>query len=407
MSTEIRPCRPDEFERWLQVCWTTFGHEVRDDEPERVARFLELDRMLGSFVDDELVGTAAAFSFTLTVPGGYLPAAGVTMVTVLPSHRRRGLLTALMHRQLEDIRDRGEPLAILWASEGDIYERFGYGMATLNAPIDIERDRARFRYEAGPVGTTRIVDKDSVLKVLPEVYERVRSQVPGMFARSPEWWEGHRLHDPEQDRDGGGPMNCAVLEIDGRAEAYALYRLHNEWADTSPTGYLNVLEALGTTPVATREIWRFLFGVDLMARVRAFQQPAVHPLHFLLAEPRRLRSQLSDGLWVRIVDVKEALESRSYALDGSVVLDVEDALFSANHGRWRLTVDGATSTVERTDDAADLGVPIAQLGSIYLGGFTFTQWVGAQRTRELRDGAAVHADLMFQTATTPWCPEIF
>jgi predicted acetyltransferase len=407
MGTEIRACRPDELERWLRVCWTTFGNELRDDEPERVARYLEIDRTLGTFVDDELVGTAAAFSFTLTVPGGYLPTAGVTMVTVLPSHRRRGLLTALMHRQLEDIRERREPLAALWASEGDIYERFGYGMATLNAPIDIERDRARFRYNPAPVGTIRLVEKDSVLKVVPEVYERVRAQIPGMFARSLDWWEAHRLYDPEHYRDGGGPLTCAVLDVDGRAEAYALYRMHTEWADTSPTGYLNVLEALGTTSVATREIWRFLFGIDLMVRVRAFQQPAMHALHFLLAEPRRLRSQLSDGLWVRLVDVKEALEARSYAIEGSLVIDVEDAMFATNHGRWKLTVDGGTATVERTEDPAELAVPIAQLGSVYLGGFTFAQWLDAGRVRELRDGAAVHADLMFHTATTPWCAEIF
>ena len=407
MSIEIRPCHPDEFESWLRVCWTTFGMELRAEEPERVARNLEIDRTLGSFVDGEVVGTAAAFSFTYTVPGGYVPAAGVTMVTVLPSHRRRGLLTALMQRQLEDVRERGEPIAVLWASEGDIYERFGYGMATLNAPIDIERDRAQFRYDSAPVGTTRIVDKEHVLKVIPEVYERVCSQIPGMYARSTDWWESHRLYDPEYFRDGGGPMNCAVLDLDGRAEGYALYRLHNEWADTTPTGYLNVLEALGTTPVATREIWRFLFGIDLMVRIKAFLQPPTHPLHFLLAEPRRLRSQLSDGLWVRIMDVKTALEARSYALEGSVVIDVHDTIFAANHGRWRLTVEGGTSSVERTEEPADLEVPIAQLGSVYLGGFTFSQWVDAQRVHELRDGAAVHADLMFHSATTPWCPEIF
>ncbi|MGH2788662.1 MAG: GNAT family N-acetyltransferase [Actinomycetota bacterium] len=407
MTTEIRACRPDEFERWLKVCWSTFGIELRADDPERTARYLELDRTVGAFVDDELVGTTAAFSFTLTVPGGYVPAAGITMVTVLPSHRRRGLLTAMMHRQLEDVHDRREPLAVLWASEGDIYERFGYGMATLNAPIDIERDRARFRSDQPPTGTIRILEKDTALKTLPEIYERVCAQIPGMYARTPDWWEAHRLYDPEHDRDGGGPMNCAVLDIDGRAEAYALYRLHNEWRDTSPTGFLEVLEALGATPIATREIWRFLFGIDLMTRVKAYHQPVMHPLHFMLAEPRRLRSQVSDGLWVRVIDVKEALESRSYALEGSLVLDIQDPLLPTNHGLWRLTVEGRTTSVERTDDAADLSVPVARLGSVYLGGFTFTQWAGAGDVRELRPGAAAAADLLFHTTTTPWCPEVF
>jgi predicted acetyltransferase len=407
VATEIRACSPDEFERWLRVLSAAFGSELRSEEPELFARILELDRTLAAFVDDDLVGTTAAFSFTLTVPGGYVPAAGVTMVTVLPSHRRRGLLTAMTNRQLADVRDRGEPLAVLWASEGNIYERFGYGMATMNAPIDIERDRAHFRANLTPAGTVRIIDKDDALKVLPDIYERVCTQTPGMYARSDDWWEIHRLYDPEHDREGGGPLNCAVLDLDGRAEAYALYRLHNEWRDTSPTGFLNVIEALGATPTATTEIWRFLFGIDLMTRVKAYQQPVPHPLHFALTEPRRLRSQISDGLWVRIVDVKDALESRSYGTDGSVVFEVEDPLFASNHGRFRLTVESGVVAVERTDIDADLRVPIAQLGSVYLGGFTFSHWVDARQVVELSEGAAVNADLMFHSPTTPWCPEIF
>jgi predicted acetyltransferase len=407
MGIEVRVCTDDEFERWLEVCSTTFGLEVREGDVERVRRILEIQRAAAAFDDDELIGTAAAFSFTLTVPGGYAPAAGVTMVGVLPSHRRRGFLTTLMRAQLDDIRDRAEPLAVLWASEGNIYERYGYGISTLSAPIDIERERTSFREDHPPVGKVRLIEQAEAVKVLPGVYDRVCAQTPGMFARSEDWWEAHRLFDPEHFRDGGSRMFHAVLEIEGRAEGYALYRVHNEWADTSPTGYLNVIEAFGTSAVATREMWRFLFGVDLIARIKAFQQPVDHPLFMMISEPRRLRVQVSDGLWLRIVDVKAALEARSYAQDGSIVFEVDDSFCPWNTGRWRMEVTHGRAVVEKTETEPDLRLGIQHLGSVYLGGFTLSRWAHAGAIEELSPEAAWYADGLFRSAVAPYCPEIF
>jgi predicted acetyltransferase len=403
----VRSCREDELKYFLEVCEAAFGHEIRDEEVDNVRRILDADRTLGAFEGNALIGTAAACSFTLTVPGGYVPAAGVTMVGVLASHRRRGALTRMMRSQLEDVHRRGEPLAILWASEGNIYERFGYGLATLNAPINIERDRTAWRHPVPPEGRVRLLSFDEAVKELPDVYDRVCAATPGMFARSQEWWEAHRLYDPEHERDGGSQMYRALWEIDGQADAYALYRMFGKWDDTSPTGFLLVLEALGTDARATREIWRFLFGVDLMVHVRAYWQPVPHPLHLMLAEPRRLRSQISDGLWLRIVDLRDALESRSYAQEGTIAFEVIDSFCPWNEGRWLLTVSGSTAAVERTSGPADLAVTIQDIGSIYLGAFTFSQWAAARKVGELTEGAAWRADALFRTPTTAFCPEVF
>jgi predicted acetyltransferase len=406
MEISLRECRADEMKEFATTCEAAFGYDVSDELMSRWVRLFMPERTVAAFDGDAMVGTAADFEFTFTVPGGKVPAAGVTAVGVLPTHRRRGILTRMMRTQLETVRSRSEPIAVLWASEGGIYGRYGYGLASLHSKIDLDRDRATFLGSPLPVGRTRLIPDDKAVEILGDVYERVCNDTPGMYERTPTWWEAHRLPDPDGERHGGGPMFKAVWEMDGRAEAYALYRIHQEW-DTEPLGHVQVLETMGTSSLAIREMWRFLTGIDLVARVRAAIEPAIHPLTFMLAEPRRLRARLSDGLWVRVIDVKDALQSRSYAREGVLVLEVRDDLIPANAGRWRLTVSDTGATVEPTEEEADLNVSITALGSVYLGGFSWGQVALSGDVAEVRSGALARADDLFRTDQQPWCPEIF
>jgi predicted acetyltransferase len=406
MDIELRSIARAELTNFLATCEAAFGFDVRDDQVERLARILKPERTVAAFDGETMVGTAADFEFFLTVPGGKVPAAGVTTVGVLPSHRRKGILTRMMHRQLQVVQGRGEPLAILWASEGNIYQRFGYGIATMSASIDLDRDRAQFRLPAPPVGRLRMLEPHKAADVMAGVYDRVCALTPGMFERSREWWEAHTLADPEYEREGGGPMFRVVWELDGRAEGYALYRIHDNW-DSTPRGHVYVFEAIGTGPLATREIWRFLIGMDLVAHIRAGAQPAVHPLLMMLAEPRRLRARLGDGLHARIVDLKGALEARSYAAEGAITLEVSDPLFAHNDGRWRVESASSAATVTRTNDDPDLVLTISDLGCVYLGGFSFRHMLLSGTVIEARPGAAWDADSLFRVAVEPWCPEVF
>ena len=199
----------------------------------------------------------------------------------------------------------------------------------------------------------------------------------------------------------------AVLEIDGAPEAYALYRVFSNWDGGVNTGYTQVEEAIGTSPIATREIWRFLFGIDLMERVKAWLLPPDHPLMLSTTEPTRLRFAQVDTFWLRIVDLAAALEARGYQSNGAIMLDVDDRFCEWNAGRWRVTVTDGRAGVERTSDAADLLVDVTDLATTYLGAFNFTQLVRAGRVVERSPGAAARADTMFATPFAPWCPEIF
>jgi predicted acetyltransferase len=382
-----------------------FGRERPHEEwAERWLRNFELGRMLAAIDDGAIVGGAGAFGLRMTVPGGaQLGTAGVTVVGVLPTHRRRGILRSMMRVQLDDIHERGEPLAALWASEETIYGRYGYGIASLVVGFEIPRVWGAYRDGIERVGSVRFVDPEEAGKLMPPVYDAVQRVTPGMYERAPSWWEIRQLSDPPEFRFGGGPKHFAVLEVDGQPQAYAIYRLHTGFGNLGPETTLKAIEVLGSTPEAHQSIWRFLIDVDWTQTISAGLQSIDSPLLLLLARPNFSKPTIFDGLWVRLVDVGAALSGRSYAEDGRVVLDVRDEFCPWNAGRWQ--VEGGAAA--RTDADADLALDVADLASAYLGGFTFRALARARRVEELREGGIARADALFRSDVAPWCPEIF
>jgi predicted acetyltransferase len=408
MNLDIRPCRSDEIKHYLITCEAAFGIDIRDEHIERLAALIEPERTLAAFDDGAMVGTTGAYRFTYSVPGGDLPATGVTFTGVLPSHRRRGVLTALMRRQLDDARSWNEPIAVLWASEGTIYQRFGYGMATQQAAIDIDRHHVRFRDSSPPRARATFLTEEEAVTAIGRVYERIRAVTPGMFARTEDWWRNHRLPDPEEDRDGAGPMFRVLFELDGNPCGYALYRVRNSWGDDGlPRGEIEVLEAMGVDGPSTREVWMYLFGVDLVARLKSYFLPADLPLKWMLEEPRRLRANVRDAVWLRIVDLPSALAGRSYQHDGSIVFDFRDEFCSWNAGVWRFDVANGRGRAVRSEEEPQARFGAEELGAVYLGGATWSELARAGRVEELQDGGLRTLDSLFAADVNPWCPEIF
>jgi predicted acetyltransferase len=400
MTVEVRVCRPEEVRAAFTPIWHYFGRDVTDEEVTRFGRILPPERLHAAFVDGAAVGGTGAYAFDLTVPGGRVPAAGVMGVGVLPTHRRQGVLNALMRRQLDDLHERGEPLALLYASEGAIYGRYGYGIASLAGDIRLTRARAALHPVAEAAAQARLVSHEDALDLFPAVYDEVRADTPGMFARSRAWWEIRRL---TARRDAAGELARVLVEASGRPEAYAIYRIDFSIEQGMSTSTVHVTEALGTTPRGTRAIWNLLLSLDWVETIRASFLPLDHPLFFLLVEPRRMHFTVGEALWARLLDVGSALSARSYTGDGPIVFAIADSFCPWNEGRWRL--EGGMAG--RTEDEPDLALDVADLGSAYLGGFTFAQLAAAGRVDELRPGALARADELFRPDRAPWCPEIF
>jgi predicted acetyltransferase len=403
-EVDVRPCSSlDEFVEALVPIYHYFGSASTPESAERLAQWLELERVLVARVDDGVVGGAGTASLDVSVPGGAtIRCGGVTIVGVLPTHRRRGVLNAMMSAQLADSRARNDVIACLWASEAAIYRRYGYGLASRLGEMTIDRHRTGFAEPFTQRGDVRLVEFEEAARVFPALYEQMRRKRAGMMSRTDAWWRTRRLDD-DPARRKGGPLACALLLLDGEPAAYALYRVTQDWSGGMTQGTVRILETATPTPESARELWRWLFDFDWTSQFVAPMLPVDHPLFLLLAEPRSMALRVEDGIMARLVDVEAALRARAYESGEEVVFDVVDETAPWNSGRFRVSADG----VARTDAEPDLRLGIAALSSAYLGGFRFGELARALRLEEIRRDGVARADALFAVAAEPWCAEVF
>jgi predicted acetyltransferase len=385
-----------------------FGGALPSDEELAASReTLEFERTLAVFDGRQVVGTAGIFSYQMAVPGGgSLACGGVTRVGVAATHRRRGLLTAMMRRQMDDMHQRGEPLAALYASEAPIYGRFGYGLATYMAEIEIQRSHAALLKPRSTGGRVAMVDVPAAVDAFTQVWSQVQPRQPGMLALDARWWRD-QLADPETRREGFSPHYRVVYEVEGKPAGFALYRIKMDWDATGPIGVLRVESLIAASADAYAALWRYLLEVDLIARVTAEARPVDEALRFLLADSRQPKTRVDDGIWLRLVDVPAALAGRRYSTQGQLVLRVRDAFAPWNDGHYELNGGPTNAACERCTDDPDLELSAADLAATYLGGNRFRTLHEAGRVQELHGGAVARADAMFATDRTPWCPSHF
>jgi predicted acetyltransferase len=395
-----------------------------DQVRARLHARIEYERTMAAFDGGMIVGTAGAYSFRMRVPGALAAVAGVTLVGVLPTHRRRGILASLMRQQLDDLHERGEAVAALFASEAGIYGRFGYGRASWHAAFSLRRGEGDMApgVPSDEGLRLRIAEPESARAELAKVYEAVLDERPGFFARSDAWWD-RALADEPEFRGEASPLRCVVAEDPSGPRGYALFSGLERWDEDAllPDGLIEIREVVTADPAATAAVWGDLLSRDLTTEFHAPLRPVDDPLLYLLADPRRVRTRVTDGLWVRLVDVADALAQRRYACPVDVVIEVTDDTCAWNHGRWRLTTDtaarsvpgagvpqdGVGATCERTTGPADIAVPAWALGAAYLGGTRLGPMAAAGLVTELRPGTLAPLSAALSWDPAPWCPLLF
>ena len=384
---EIRPIREDEFEAFARVGTLAFSRAAQTvEERQRFQPAFEFDRTAAAFDGRSMVGTSATYTFELTVPGGaLLPTGGLSWVSVLPTHRREGVLTEMMRAHFEDCRERGEAASALDASESAIYRRFGFEVAASHEHWHIERDEAALR--------------------LPALYDRVRRQRPGMTDISAEAWSGNDYFLPPTSEDKPSKRQYVIYERDGTDQGFATYEL-SDWLMEPELvqGHrnMNVQLELAASDEAHFALWQYLFGVDLVSRIDSYNRAVDDPIPWMLEDPRRLLRRTDDGLWLRLLDVPAALAARSYAAEGELVFEVRDATCQWVGGRYRLKAGAGEARCEPSTAAADLALDVAALSGAYLGGPGFGTLARAGRIEERSEGAVAMAHRMFRHDPAPW-----
>jgi predicted acetyltransferase len=413
----LRPIDETEWAAYNTVSAQAFNNTgPLDEELDRERLVFEFDRSVAAFDGQDVVGTANAYSFRMTVPGGALPVAGVSFVSVLPTHRRRGILSSMMAHQLSGLADDGEAVAALFASEAGIYGRFGYGMASMSTRFRVRRGEITIGSgvvpgSAAPAGPVRLRDisLDPFPAELAKVYDQILPTRPGLQARDDRWWRSV-MYDSAQWRGSSTPLRLLLAEDDDGPCGYAAYSVRPSWdSDALPDSSLGIRELMATDARAAAALWTDLLSRDLVGEITARLRPSDDPLLYLASDLRRIRPQLSDGLWVRVVRVDDALSRRQYSGPVDVVVEVTDKLLPANSGRWHLQAgpDGGGARCERTTAPADLALPVAALGAAYLGGTRLAALARAGQVAELRQGRLAAVSAAFSWDPAPWCPQIF
>jgi predicted acetyltransferase len=407
MDLPIRPVTADELPGFLHAEEISFGERATPASIEDLSKIFEPDRTLAVHDGERIVATTAAFSFEVTVPGNrQLPAAGVTAVGVHATHRRRGLLTRLMARQLDDVAERGEPLAILGSSEGGIYGRYGYGPATFYSKVEVEKVKAQLTGEPEP-GRLVLLDKAEAKKLIPPIYDRVRRQTPGAISRSDAWWPG-LIDDPEHRREGSGERFDVIHErVPGEVDGYVSYRFSHARESGRRRNVLLVLEVYGLDDQVRTALWRYVLGVDLVDVVHAYCA-VDEPIGWRLTDLRQWRTvHTGDMLWARVLDVPVALSARTYEVGDRLVLRVEDPFRPQSGGTFELEGGPDGAACRPVTAEPDLVLGASQLGSAYLGGVRLATLARAGLVTEVTPGALGRADRMFVTPRAPWCDTDF
>ncbi len=414
MSIEYRKIRPDEVKEFLKIELKAFGLHPGEAgyDDKTTEQTVEPERSHVACDGKNIVGTASVLSFDMSVPGGELPVAGVSLVGVLPTHTRRGILRQLMREQLDDVIARGEAMAALWSSEASIYSRFGYGSAAPRSTWTIDTANVQFKdsgISASGSTTMRMIEKDEALKLFPVVYEKCFTQQPGFMRRKSEVWWQDRLDSKEgMEHAGVGKPFFVVCETDGDPTGYLAYRVKLSFDKGGiPGGRLHVVEAMAATTAALRATWQYCLGLDLMPTVEAWFRPLEEPLVHLLANPRQLRRIVSDSLWLRILDVPKALEARSYLADSHITFRLIDKFNPATEGVYTLEASAEGATCTRSKKKPDLTMPVGVLGSLYLGGKRIGPMSAAGLVEAHTPDALERAHALFTWHTAPWCPSIF
>ncbi|GAB2832605.1 GNAT family N-acetyltransferase [Actinocorallia aurea] len=413
MGVEIREVWPDEVGEFRRALLTGFHTDPAGTEAdvERLAgQITRPGWALGAFDDGRCVATFQSFRHEVTAVGGRpVESSAVTRVTVTPTHRRRGLLSEMMARDLRAARERGDALSSLIASEYPIYGRFGFGPAAWLTEYDIDVPRARVGkdWSTPPEGRLLHADADRVLAEGPALHERLRALRHGVVTRPEYFWQrltgAYRMpHEPWTT-----PVHLMYLSAEGVLEGLATYRSDGKWDVTRPAATLTVQDLIAVTPEAERALWRHLSSIDWVVKIRTGGRAPDDPFPQWLGDPRSARVQGSyDHLWLRPLDVPRLLEARDYRASGDLVLDVRDPL-GLSGGRFHLAASPAGATCAPTTRTADLTLPAGSLGTLWLGDESPLRLRATSRLTEETPGAAARADLLFGTPTRPWCPDVF
>ncbi|OAI41095.1 hypothetical protein AYO38_04550 [bacterium SCGC AG-212-C10] len=403
MNIEIRACKDqEELQEYGRIISYVFANS--EGVEEEITTTLP-EWTTCAFIDGKMGATMGTFPFTVRLNGAGVKMGGVTAVGTLPEHRRKGILRKIMTQGFAEMRERGQAYAILWASMGAIYQRFGYGLASTGVDYTFDPRFAGFESGPEPTGNVSLMAKDEAYPILKQLYIQFASPRNLQIHRAPALWEASVF----RPRKKGEPVYFGVYRNgDGEARGHIVYRTYEE-DRPGPNQTLDVSDFVALDMDAYRGLWGYIRRHDLVGTVKMRGVVGEDdPAPDLLLEPRVLRRSTQDAIWMRVVDIEKAVPQRPYGDRGELTFRVDgDAMCPWNEGTWLFETDGTTTDIRRTDRAADLEMPLNTLASLLAGHRAATHYQRAGRLTANSDNALRAADRLFATAYAPFCSNGF
>ncbi|MCY3812673.1 MAG: GNAT family N-acetyltransferase [Gammaproteobacteria bacterium] len=405
MNVEIRPATAEEMGEMGILGGYVYGGSFGDG-PENVIATANLpDWTLCAFVDGKLASMFSDIPFTMRANGNAVKLAGVSTIGTQPEHRRQGLVRRIHTRAFGEMRDAGQNVAALWASQAAIYQRYGYAMTTVLRRYTVDTVDIRFHDDDEGDGRVARVDLDEAYDVVKGVYIQFIADRMCYLHRAKALWLQNALEPVEAD----GPIWVAVCyDADDEPQGYVIYTLRAGKVDHAARGQELVVRDLAwLTPDAYRSLWRFIASHDLVGRVRWNNAPADDPAFEYFMEPRLLNTEDREGAWFRIVDVVGALTERGYDEEGELTIGLAaDPLTPWNDGTWRLTTGADGAHMQPSNEAPEIELSSKALASLYTGFRSATELANWG----LLDGdprAIATANAVFRTRHAPHTPDHF
>ncbi|MFB8352224.1 GNAT family N-acetyltransferase [Streptomyces niveus] len=415
MAIDVRVITESDFPAWLRALNTGFlrSPSVSEENVADRRSYMDTRRMRGAFDEGRCVATYRTFPQELTAVGGArLPSSAISNVTVSATHRRRGLLSRMITEDLAEAKERGDVVSTLIAAEYPIYGRYGFGPAAWITDWSIDVPRAgldpRASGQPDDGGRVDLVDGSDVKKLGPELHERLRSLRHGVISRNERWWRVLTGTATSHGAPWTEPFHAVYRSASGEVEGLLTYKADEVWGDAKqPLNTATVLDAIAVTTAAERALWRYVCSIDWITTVRTGYRAPDDLLPLFLPDPRAARIVTqADFLWVRILDTVRALEARTYAASGTLVLNIHDRASLAS-GRYRLDTTPTATTCTPTTRSPDLTLDVRELGALYLGDESAVRLAALGTVTEENPGAASRTDALFRTSRRPWCPDVF
>ena len=400
MDLQLRPVSAGGLEDFARAEARANGWHATQEYVVHGQHSVAPDRTLAAFDGEELVGTSVSHQFEMRVPGPILPLAGLGWVSVQPTHRRRGIMTEMMQAHLEVSHERNEPLSGLWSLQGGLYGRYGYAVSAFSEDWTIDRRRASLRTR--PSGRSHLISLHTPEshRRFPAVYEDLQRNRIGVVSRSEIFWDVE-FEDRNDQRHGRSGYFFVGSECNSELDGYLKYRINSE------TGELTVSELIANSLDAYVGLWDYLFGLERIRTIRAANRPVDDPLPRLLADSRAMSRALNDAMWLRLVDVKSALEQRHYHREGRVIFELRDRACPWNDGCFELETSEQGVSCASTTKSPEISLDVSELGAVYLGGSSTLTLHNAGLVEEHRDGAVRRMTHLFWTPERPWTVHVF